>query len=154
MAEIRETLHQPQQTAHEATANEAPPDANSADSIPFWEWVVAYVGLVLVLGSIGFMFYQAIAGDPSPPHVTVRTEAIKTLSHGYLVQIRAINQGGSAAANVSIAGVLTNHSGPVEVSETILDYVPARSYRQGGLFFTHDPQQFHMQLRAMGYTEP
>lgn len=153
MAESRETLYQPQQTAREAAANETP-DINSADSIPFWEWVVACIGLVLVLGSIGFMLYQAIAGDPSPPQVTVQTEAIRALGHGYLVQIRAINQGGAAAANVNIEGVLTNHSGRVEVSETILDYIPARSYRQGGLFFTHDPQQFHMQLRAMGYAEP
>jgi uncharacterized protein (TIGR02588 family) len=154
MAKPRETRHQPQQTAPEAAANDMPPDANSADIIPFWEWIVAYIGLALVLGSIGFMLYQAIAGDPSPPQVAVRTEAIRDLGHGYLVQIRAINQGGSAAANVGIEGMLTNHSGPIEVSQTILDYVPARSYRQGGLFFTHNPQQFHMQLRAMGYAEP
>jgi uncharacterized protein (TIGR02588 family) len=154
MAETREKPHQPQQTAPEAVANDAPPDANSADTIPFWEWVVAYVGLALVLGSIGFMLYQAIAGDTSPPQMTVRMEAIKALDHGYLVQIRAINQGGAAAANVSVEGVLTNQSGPVESSRTILDYVPAHSYRRGGLFFIHDPQQFHVQLRAMGYAEP
>ena len=153
MAKPRETRHQPQQTAQEA-ANDTPPDANSADIIPFWEWIVAYIGLALVLGSIGFMLYQAIAGDPSPPQVVVRTETVRALNHGYLVQIRAINEGGSAAANVSVEGMLTDHNGPVEVSQTTLDYVPARSYRQGGLFFTHDPQRFRLQLRAVGYTEP
>ena len=154
MAAQPETPPQSQQTVQEAESHGAPSAVSTVDTIPFWEWLVAYVGLVLVLGSIGFLLYQAIAGDTSPPQVAVRLEAIRRFEHGYLVQIRAMNHGGSTAANVIIEGVLTHQGSRVESSQTLLDYVPARSYQKGGLFFTHDPQQYHLQLRATGYIDP
>jgi uncharacterized protein (TIGR02588 family) len=125
-----------------------------ADAIPMWEWVVALLGLVLVMGSIGFMTYQAMAGDDSPPFVTVGIDAVLPFESGYLVQIRAVNQGGSTAAQVRIEGSLMNGSGRMEGSETVIDYVPAHSHRKGGLFFTHDPRQYTLQLRATGYAKP
>jgi uncharacterized protein (TIGR02588 family) len=121
---------------------------------PLWEWVVALFGLALVLGSIGFMAYQAVAVDDSPPDVMVRTDAIRPLNHGYLVQIRAVNQGGSTAAGVTVEGLLMDERGGVETSAVDIDYVPPHSSRKGGLFFTQDPRKYSLQLRAKGYAEP
>jgi hypothetical protein len=41
-----------------------------------WSWLVAAVGLVLVVGSAGFMLYQAFAGDSSPPELVIETDAV------------------------------------------------------------------------------
>jgi uncharacterized protein (TIGR02588 family) len=128
--------------------------ANASDAPPAWEWAVALLGLVLVLGSIGFLAYQVVAGDDSPPDVLIRADAILPVKSGYLVQVRAVNQGGSTAAELRIEGTLRGESGRVETSETVFDYVPAHSHRKGGLFFTQDPRQFTLQLRAKGYAEP
>ena len=128
--------------------------ANANDAPPPWEWAVALFGLVLVLGSIGFLAYQVVAGDDSPPDVLIRADAILPVKSGYLVQVRAVNQGGSTAAELRIEGTLRGESGSVETSETVIDYVPAHSHRKGGLFFTQDPRQFTLQLRAKGYAEP
>jgi uncharacterized protein (TIGR02588 family) len=145
MAELAEDQRQRRGEAQQVNANDAPPP---------WEWAVALLGLVLVLWSIGFLAYQVVAGDDSPPDVLIRADAILPVKSGYLVQIRAVNQGGSTAAELRIEGTLRGESGNVETSETVIDYVPAHSHRKGGLFFTQDPRQFTLQLRAKGYAEP
>jgi uncharacterized protein (TIGR02588 family) len=128
--------------------------AGDKDAPPPWEWDVAFLALVLVLAAFGFIAYQAAAGDDSPPAVSVQVDTILPLDSGYLVQLRAVNQGGSTAAQVAVEGVLAGENGRMEMGETIIDYVPSHSYRKGGLFFSQDPRKYPLQLRAKGYTEP
>ena len=56
------------------------------------------------------------------------------------MQFRAFNQGGSAAAELTIEGEVTGPDGSGEMSEAVLDYVPARSSREGELWFSGDPR--------------
>jgi uncharacterized protein (TIGR02588 family) len=128
--------------------------SSNRDTPPVWEWGVAFLGLALVLAVTGFMVDQAVTGDDSAPQVTVHTEAILPLNPGYLVQIRAVNQGETTAAQVIVEGRLTGENERVEMSETVLDYVPSHSFRKGGLFFSQDPRKYPLQLRAKGYAEP
>jgi uncharacterized protein (TIGR02588 family) len=145
MVERPEDQRQRRGEAQRVDANDVPPP---------WEWAVALLGLVLILGSIVFLTYQVVAGDDSPPDVLIYADAILPVTSGYLVQIRAVNQGGSTAAALRIEGTLRGESSSVETSQTVIDYVPAHSYRKGGLFFTQDPRRFNLQLRAKGYAEP
>jgi uncharacterized protein (TIGR02588 family) len=119
------------------------------------EWVSAGVGFVLVAAALGLLIYKAIWRDVSPPEVTVRVISVVPMKNGFLVQFNAVNQGGSTAEGVVIEGQLRR--GPdttVETSHTTLQYLPSHSELKGGLFFTHDPRQFDLQLRALGYEEP
>ncbi|HXG85048.1 MAG TPA: hypothetical protein VNI84_13590 [Pyrinomonadaceae bacterium] len=93
------------------------------DSVPFWEWFVAGVGSVLVLGTIGFMLYQATNGKTSPPDVTVQSYSVVNVRNGYLVKFRAVNHGDLAAAAVSVEGELKDQSGKsVETSSASVRY--------------------------------
>ena len=135
------------------------PMAQNADhkkirEAPWWMWCIALLGLTLVTGSIAFMLYQAVAGDSSPPDITVHVDATVQIRNGYLVRFRAVNEGGSTAEGVTIEGVLRNGSEVMETSNTVLEYVPAHSEREGGLFFTSDPRQHQLQLRSKGYENP
>jgi uncharacterized protein (TIGR02588 family) len=121
---------------------------------PLWMWGIALLGLVLVVGSIVFMLYEAVAGDSSPPDVTVRVDSILPTRNGYLVKIRAVNEGGSTAEGLTVEGELRNGTERIETSNTTIEYVPSHSEREGGLFFTLDPQKYELQLRAMGYEKP
>jgi uncharacterized protein (TIGR02588 family) len=121
---------------------------------PFWMWGIALFGLALVLGSIVFMLYEATAGDSSPPDVSVRVDSILPTRHGFLVEIRVVNEGGSTAEGLTVEGELRNGSESVEISNTTIEYVPSHSEREGGLFFTVDPRQYELQLRAQGYEKP
>jgi uncharacterized protein (TIGR02588 family) len=129
-------------------------DSDQASGTPLLEWLVGLLGLILVLGSVGFLLYQALFGDSNPPDIAVQLDTITSISNGYLVKFRAMNQGEATAKGVIIEGQLNDTTGEVETSEATLDYIPANSEREGGLFFTQDPRQFELQLRSLGYEQP
>jgi uncharacterized protein (TIGR02588 family) len=124
------------------------------DAAPAWMWAIGLLGLLLVAGSIGFALYEAVAGDASPPDVTVKLEGILPVQDGYLVEFRAVNEGGTTAAGLTVEGELRDGAEVVEVSDATIDYVPSHSEREGGLFFTQDPRQYDLQLRAKGFESP
>ncbi len=70
------------------------------------------------------------------------------------MQFRAVNNGGSTAEGLTIEGDLRNANAVVETSSTTLEYLPAHSTGEGGLFFSSDPRQHELRLRAKGYEEP
>lgn len=121
---------------------------------PIWMWGIAWLGLVMVVGSIGFMLYEAVAGDQSPPDVMVHVELILPTRNGYLVKFRAVNEGGSTAEGVTVDGELMKGTESIETSSTTIEYVPSHSEREGGLYFTLDPMQYELRLRAKGYEKP
>jgi uncharacterized protein (TIGR02588 family) len=135
-------------------SHEAGKEQGKIKDAPLWMWGIALLGLTLVLGSIVFMLYEAAAGDSSPPDVTVRVDSILPTRNGFLVKFRAVNEGGSTAEGLTVEGELRNGTEGVETSNTTIEYVPSHSEREGGLFFTSDPRQFELRLRAKGYEKP
>lgn len=126
---------------------------NDTDT-PISEWLVAAVGLIMVISTVGYMLYHGMVGDSSPPDVVVRVEAIVAVHSGHLVTIRLTNHGGATAQGVVVEGALWNGTEHVETSHTEIDYAAAHSEAQAGLFFTHDPRQFELRVRALGYEIP
>jgi uncharacterized protein (TIGR02588 family) len=122
--------------------------------VPPLEWVVAGIGALLVLGTIGYLAAQALWRDTTPPDVRLVAEPARELEGGWLVRFRALNQGGEPAAELLIEGELRGPDGSVETAEATLDYLPPGSQREGGLFFSRDPGQFELALRAKGYARP
>lgn len=121
---------------------------------PMWMWAIAFFGLALVVSSIAFMVYEAAAGDSSHADITVHLDTTRPTRNGYLVKFRAVNRGGSTVEGLTIEGVLRNGADVIETSDTVLEWVPAHSEREGGLFFSSDPRQLQLQLRAKGYENP
>jgi uncharacterized protein (TIGR02588 family) len=124
------------------------------NAIPIWEWIVAAIGFMLVAGVIGFLLYEALAGNRLPPDLKLSVDSVVQTRNGYLVKITAVNQGGTTAEGVDIEGELRRGTEPVERSQTTIDYLPPRSEKRAGLFFTRDPRQFDLQVRPFGYEEP
>ena len=122
--------------------------------IPAWEWVVGGIGFVFVVASIGFMLYQAFVVDEVAPEIVFETEDIVRSGSSYLVKVQVTNHGELVVSGLVIEGILLEGEEEVESSETTIDYVPAGSQRKAGLFFTRDPQDFDLQLRAKSYVEP
>jgi uncharacterized protein (TIGR02588 family) len=154
---------QAEQQAHKREgaydAQERAPDGASYENrttndIPALEWFIGAVGFVVVAGVILFLFHHAITARQSPPEVEVRVMSVARTQNGYLVTVKALNRGGSTAAKVVLEALLRKESAVLERSHTMLDYSPPGSERQAGLFFTRDPRQFELQVRALGYVEP
>lgn len=119
-----------------------------------WEWVAAAASTVLVLAVVGYLLYDAAARPRTPPSIQVAADTVLQADGLWLVEFRATNHGHETAAAVKIEGELTRAASSVETSEAVLDYVPGRSVRHGGLFFRNDPRAYRLELRALGYQKP
>lgn len=140
---------------HQPDTGNPDEDGKSGESeTPPLEWVIACVGLALVVAALGLLLHNAIWGEASPPVIPVRVTSVVPVQNGYLVRFEAVNQGGSTAEGVIIQGELRRGSEQVESSHTTMDYLPPNSKKSGGLFFTQDPRQFDFQARALGYEAP
>jgi uncharacterized protein (TIGR02588 family) len=122
--------------------------------IPPWEWAIAGVGLVILLSMLAYLISRARGGHTSPPSIVITTDSVTRSAGGFLVSFSASNRGGRTAAAVQIEGTLASPDSVIEQSMATLDYLPARSHRTGGLFFTVDPRQHRLSLRATGFATP
>ena len=155
MAESPKRKSPPRKTAtskpRSATAEQ--PRRGSQGPTPVLEWIAAGVGLVVLIGTVGFIGSEAFRPDRSPPQVVVERLGVRATEAGYLVSVRAINKGGSAAAQVVVEGELETGGEP-ETAEATFDFIADHSSREGGLFFESDPGQGKLTLRAKGYAAP
>lgn len=119
------------------------------------EWIAGCIGLILTLGLLGLVGWQAVKGSRGAvPHVQVRVTGITRAAPGYVVAIQAENSTGQTAGGVQVEGRLTRADGPTETSNTSFDYIPGHSVVKGGLFFTSDPRKGELQVRPLGYRVP
>ncbi len=118
------------------------------------EWAVAAACALLVLGSIGYLLYDALSGSSTPPEVWVTVEAVRPSGPGYLVEFEAENLGHKTADGLGIEGTLKRGATTVETRSTTLDHLPGDSKRRGGLYFTEDPRAYTLDLVATGYGRP
>ena len=120
---------------------------------PAGEWAVAAVGAAVLLAMVGYLAWMGLVGEEGPPALSVRVERVQPAGEGWLVLFVAANDGPSAAATVRVRGRLGEDSA-VEESVAVLDYVPQRSERRGGLMFSRDPGAEPLELRVEGYERP
>jgi uncharacterized protein (TIGR02588 family) len=118
------------------------------------EWVIAGLSGLLLAATLAYMVIFAFSEQETPPAVTLSVATVTTTPGGYLVVFRADNAGGAAAAGLQVSGELREGGAVVETSQATIDYLPQRSERRGGLFFTRNPEDLALSLRAEGYSEP
>ena len=122
---------------------------------PALEWIASGIGLVLTLGILASIGWEAVQGSgDAPPALEVSVERIIPSGHGYVVEILAHNRSSATAAAVEVEGELKEGGRTVATSSATLDYVPGESDRRAGLFFTDDPRAHQLEVRALGYAEP
>jgi len=124
---------------------------------PVWEWIIAAVGFILVVAALGTTLYRAVIEESTPPILEISVEAIVPTANGYLVNFSVKNNGNQTAAGLTVEGELkTEAEGAesVETSSATLAYAPANSRREGGLFFSKNPNEYKLEIRAKGYEKP
>lgn len=118
------------------------------------EWIFAGIGALVVSSAIGFLIYRGATKGDLPPVLKIEVESVTQRDDKYLVNFRVSNNGDTTAAALTIEGALKNGEKTEETSDLTLVYVPAQSVRRGGLFFTKNPNQYQLQIRAKGYEQP
>ena len=137
-----------------STDRAEPDDHEAPETTSALEWLVAGLGALLVIFTVGYMVHFALTRPEGPPVVVLEVTGVARAGAGYLVSFKATNTGHSTGAGVVVTGELSRGGEAIEESEMTLDYLPQDSERQGGLFFTEDPAAYELVLRAQGYAEP
>ncbi len=145
---------QPKRQSEGSGGSEGSEQNHHASATSVWEWVVAGIGLLLVLGTIGYTAYYGLTTEAKVPGVTVEPVGIERIAGAYVARFRARNGTSRTAAALQITGELRQGSAVIETSRATLDYLPPFSEREGGLIFQVDPAGYELRVLPKGYTEP
>jgi uncharacterized protein (TIGR02588 family) len=118
------------------------------------EWVLGALSAAMVVAIIGFLLYQALAVSVRPPQFDVVAGKTERRGDAYYVAFQVFNRGGATVADVTVEGQLMDGDRSLETGETVLDYLPGQSERQGALVFRNDPGRHRLLLGVRGYREP
>lgn len=122
---------------------------------PALEWIVGGLGVILLVGLLAVIGYDAVRGaSRQPPAVVVQTGSISKTGNGFVVEFTARNLSGGTAAALEIEGQLLDGTNVIETSSASIDYLPGHGSAEGGLFYQHDPQGLAIQARPLGYQSP
>lgn len=121
---------------------------------PILEWVMAALGLVLVLGAIGFLTWEGLHTDDRSPVLSARTRGVTPTPHGYVVDVEVRNESHVTASAVEVEGVLATGAGAEEEVALTFDYVPGLGRRQGSMTFRQDPRGRPLTLQVKGQVDP
>jgi uncharacterized protein (TIGR02588 family) len=128
---------------------------DTAPREPLLEWIAAGIGLILTLAILVVIGREAVSGETeTAAAIHVEATSVAQVPSGFVVEIVARNASGATAAAVEIEGVLKSGETEVETSGLTLDYVPGNAKRKGGLFFSKDPRNHKLEVRALGYQRP
>jgi uncharacterized protein (TIGR02588 family) len=116
---------------------------------PLLEWIASTIGLLLILCVVAAIARDAFNGSAEmAPDISVVAQAPERQSGRWLVRFEAHNASPVTAAQVTIEGALPGG----ETSSAVIDYIPGRSTRGGGLIFSQEPAG--VRLRPLGYQDP
>ncbi len=133
---------------------DASPQPRQEEPPSAWEWLAAGVGLLLLLASLGYLLYDAAAGNGQSPAPVVRVTGIEAQGGHYLVRLQVVNATRATATGLRVEGELRRGAQVLERSETEFAYLPGRSAREAGLFFRQDPRSLELVLTARSYQQP
>jgi uncharacterized protein (TIGR02588 family) len=118
------------------------------------EWCVAAVGGLLFIAMIGYMAIEGVQTGDGPPQIEIIATRPVHKGDVFIIGFEARNVGDQTAAGVVVRATLSQGGQNVEMSEVTVDYMPSGSMRSGGFFFVHDPSDYELQIRSVGYVEP
>lgn len=84
----------------------------------------------------------------------MKPEAAQNSDGRFRVEFEALNTGDEAAADVHFIATLRSGETEIETQDVSVDLLPANSSKRAGIFFTHDPDEFSLEIVASGYQRP
>lgn len=120
---------------------------------PFAERILGAVSAAVIVVLMGYLVVRALANDGTPPDIVVELRGVTQVGAAWLVEVEATNLGSSPATDLEIEGEMPGPGGS-ERRSVVLEYVPAKSSRRGGLYFSGDPRTRPLTLRAVGFRAP
>lgn len=118
------------------------------------EWLVFGISLLLVLGTLGFLGYDATQQTGNPPDIVVELGTPQQASQHYLVPVSVTNKGDDIAEEVTVQVSLERAGEEPEDAEFTVAMLPRDATREGWVTFTDDPSSGTMQIHVLGFERP
>jgi uncharacterized protein (TIGR02588 family) len=133
----------------------SPADQRPATPTPPLELALGVIGAVILVVLAGYILISAFTGTGSGyPDIRIVQSAPQPLQHGWLLPFQAINTGTAPATQLTIRAHVELGDGQSETSEVVIDYLAPRSSQRGGFFFTAEPREGAVEVRALGFIDP
>lgn len=113
---------------------------------PLLQTVMAAVGLIVTVGVIGAIVWEALLPE-APPALSARVLSVQSTALGHVAEVRVRNAGLDTAAAVDIEGRVGQ-----ETATATLDYVPGQGHATAWLRFDADPRA--AQVTVKGWSAP
>jgi uncharacterized protein (TIGR02588 family) len=122
---------------------------------PHWiEWLTGIVSGLLIAAMLGWLTWEALTRDATPPDLAVTVLTTERTPAGYRVAFDIYNTATTTAAAVTVVGRLSEGDRVIEENEIVFDYVAAESKSTGAILFRNDPAGRAVDIRPAGYTDP
>jgi uncharacterized protein (TIGR02588 family) len=118
------------------------------------EWVVFGVGLLLVLGTLGYLAYEGATMGDAPPSIEVRLGTPEQSTHNYIVPVTVINHGDRTAEGVTVEVSMKSGNNEEERGEIVIAFLPRKARREGWVTFRQNPSGAELKARVLGYENP
>jgi uncharacterized protein (TIGR02588 family) len=119
------------------------------------EWLVFGCGVLLVLGTVGFLARDAMREDAKPADVIVRLGRPRAGAERHAIPVTVINVGGEAATGVRVQVALERDGTEIERAELEIPFLPRGARREGWVTFggASGPDD-RVRAAAVGYERP
>lgn len=118
------------------------------------EWCVAAVGGLLFLVMVSYMVIEGLATSERQPEIQIVATTAMGQGDGFAVRFDAANIGDRTASSLIVRATLYQGDRELETADVTIDYLTGRSTASGGFWFSHDPAQFKLEIRAVSYLDP
>lgn len=125
------------------------------DKKNWFEWAVFGIGLVLVLGILGYLVYKTATHVAGPPDLLIEFSPEPGTYEPYRYHVTLHNKGHETAENIVVELSLAGAGGEPEKAELSFAYCPKESTQEGWISFSRLPTKSDtIQTRIVGYGKP
>lgn len=117
------------------------------------EWSVTIISGILVVFTLGFLAYQLIYEEQTPPSINIVLGEVSQKDGAFSVPIEALNKGTKTAENVVIE-VMIEGDPEKEKAQITFAFLPGKSSAKGWVIFTKRPEPKSLKTHVIGYGTP
>lgn len=117
------------------------------------EWTITITSGILVVFTLGFLVYQMLYEEHTPPDIVVVLGEVSEKDGAFSIPIQATNVGTETAENVIIEIILKGEPSE-EKSQMTFAYLPRKSSANGWVIFSRKPDSKDLHTRVIGYSIP
>jgi uncharacterized protein (TIGR02588 family) len=118
------------------------------------ELAIGALGCVMLASVCGWLAYDALILSHSPPDIVAEATSVHRMQRGWLVMVRARNDGGTPVADAVIEVRARSADGTIEAASVRFEQLAAGSEEEGGVNFEREPMPGSIVLVPLSLTLP